>query len=150
MDALDLGRSADVDDINAAFREASKTAHPDAGGSPDRFAELQRSRAILLERARASRSGRVRATDRHRRDQPAPWLYGLAAALVTIVVIGAAALVLLDSGLIAVAVTSGLAVWLTVTIGLIIVRQHRHNVDPTTSYARAEDVVRFRTEPPSN
>jgi hypothetical protein len=46
---LGVRPDASVHDINAAFRRLSKDAHPDAGGSLDRFTELQIARSALLD-----------------------------------------------------------------------------------------------------
>lgn len=46
----------DREELNRAFREAGKTAHPDAGGSEDGFADLQQALNQLL-----SPSGRLAA-----------------------------------------------------------------------------------------
>ena len=46
---LGVRSDASVDDINAAFRRLSKDAPPDAGGSLDRFTELQIARRALLD-----------------------------------------------------------------------------------------------------
>lgn len=38
-----------ADEVNGAFRVASKRAHPDAGGDPAAFAAVDRAKHILLE-----------------------------------------------------------------------------------------------------
>jgi hypothetical protein len=45
----------DEDDLACAWREAGKTAHPDAGGSPERFAALREARAVLASPSRRLR-----------------------------------------------------------------------------------------------
>jgi len=43
------------DELANAWREAGKTAHPDAGGSPERFAALREARAVLASPSRRLR-----------------------------------------------------------------------------------------------
>ena len=46
-EALGVGRDAKPDDIRKAYRRASKKAHPDAGGSPDKFALIKTAADVL-------------------------------------------------------------------------------------------------------
>lgn len=57
---LGLTPNATHDDVRAAYRKASKTAHPDAGGTAEAFAEIQLAHDILTDedlRARYDRTG---------------------------------------------------------------------------------------------
>lgn len=45
------------EELRAAFREAGKTAHPDAGGDEQRFADVQRAFALLSSPSRRVRHG---------------------------------------------------------------------------------------------
>ncbi len=49
-DALGLKQGASRDDIEAAYRDKAKSAHPDAGGSHDQMARLNAARDELLRR----------------------------------------------------------------------------------------------------
>lgn len=51
--ALGLTSPFTVEEVHRAFREAAKSAHPDAGGDPRRFIELQRAYEIALDDAAA-------------------------------------------------------------------------------------------------
>jgi curved DNA-binding protein CbpA len=48
-ETLGVDRSADDAAIRAAFRRASKRAHPDGGGSPEAFAKIARAKSVLLD-----------------------------------------------------------------------------------------------------
>jgi DnaJ-domain-containing protein 1 len=45
---LDPEVEHDEQAVRAAYRRAARTAHPDAGGSPDAFARVARARDVLL------------------------------------------------------------------------------------------------------
>lgn len=47
-----LAGSDDPEVIHSAWRRASRTAHPDAGGDPDLFRQLTEARDLLLESSR--------------------------------------------------------------------------------------------------
>ena len=88
---LGVRSNASVDDINAAFRRLSKDAHPDAGGSLDRFTELQIARSALLDANEAESEPLVYVgTDGARPGVPSHspvsveplWLKGAMAALI--------------------------------------------------------------------
>jgi hypothetical protein len=51
---LPLDGALEPSDVNAAFRRMAKRAHPDAGGSSERFHRLTEARDILLERVRGA------------------------------------------------------------------------------------------------
>ena len=68
----------DRDEIETAFRAQARDAHPDAGGSAERFRSLVEARRLLLAKSSVQSTGaRVRVTtrsdrilgrwDRHRR-----------------------------------------------------------------------------------
>lgn len=46
---LGLGRDATEDEINRAFRERAKKAHPDGGGTTEEFTRLRASQLVLLD-----------------------------------------------------------------------------------------------------
>lgn len=50
-DVLGVRRGATVSEIDAAFREKAKRAHPDAGGNPADMSELTEARRKLKEQA---------------------------------------------------------------------------------------------------
>jgi hypothetical protein len=50
---LGLTRSADAEQIRAAYRRAAKTAHPDQGGSNEAFQRIQKAADRLLAELRA-------------------------------------------------------------------------------------------------
>ena len=50
-DVLGVLNTAPDGVVNAAFRELSKTAHPDKGGSAERFKELEEARDAMLAHA---------------------------------------------------------------------------------------------------
>jgi curved DNA-binding protein CbpA len=54
-DTIGVPRDASAEDIEKAFRKAARTAHPDLGGTPERMAELNAARAVLLDRDRRAR-----------------------------------------------------------------------------------------------
>lgn len=59
---LGLKPDATEAEINAAYREAARTAHPDGGGSADEFDEIKQAHLILLDpekRRRFDRDGIV-------------------------------------------------------------------------------------------
>jgi uncharacterized membrane protein YccC len=59
---LGVPPDADGDAINAAYRRAAKDAHPDAGGDPEKFAQLGRAVAVLrdpVKRDRFDRTGQI-------------------------------------------------------------------------------------------
>ena len=59
-DILGVNSNATKKQINAAYRERAKTAHPDHGGDPERFEELTKARDILVDderRAEYDRTG---------------------------------------------------------------------------------------------
>jgi hypothetical protein len=53
LSVLGLGESAQVRDVEHAFRLRMRTAHPDAGGSHDMAAQLNLARSVLLRRLSA-------------------------------------------------------------------------------------------------
>lgn len=48
---LGVGENASVDEIKAAYRSLSKSAHPDGGGSGEEFTRLGEARDLLTARA---------------------------------------------------------------------------------------------------
>lgn len=52
---LGLARDAPQDNVGAAYREAAKNTHPDVGGDPMRFYEVNKAYAVLRTR-RSARS----------------------------------------------------------------------------------------------
>lgn len=52
---LGVGKGASKDDIRKAYRKKSKTAHPDAGGSPESFALVKRAHDILTDEERRAK-----------------------------------------------------------------------------------------------
>lgn len=64
---LGLNRSATDKDIRAAYRKLAKTAHPDVGGDPNRFAALRLAHDVLLDpkrREHFDRTGEVLSEER--------------------------------------------------------------------------------------
>jgi len=49
---LGIERSATAKDVRAAYRKASKRAHPDAGGSPEQFHRIRTALLVLTDDAR--------------------------------------------------------------------------------------------------
>jgi hypothetical protein len=47
-DLLQVGESAGADEIKRAYRRVALTAHPDCGGSSERFVALQAARDLLI------------------------------------------------------------------------------------------------------
>lgn len=54
-EVLGVARDAAAATIRKAYRRAAKTAHPDAGGTPDTFRALQRAHDILTDEQRRAR-----------------------------------------------------------------------------------------------
>src|SRR5688572_6591812 len=48
-DVLGVPRTASIAEIRAAYRAAAKTAHPDAGGTPEGFARLNAAHDLLTD-----------------------------------------------------------------------------------------------------
>ena len=48
-------RSATPEEIKRAYRKAAKSAHPDAGGSPEKFARIQHAYSVLSDPQRRAR-----------------------------------------------------------------------------------------------
>jgi curved DNA-binding protein CbpA len=57
FELLGLRRSANVEEIRAAYRRAAKKAHPDLGGSAEAFMRIQRAAEILLAEAEKRGAG---------------------------------------------------------------------------------------------
>lgn len=53
--ALDLPRDASADEAHAAYRRAAKSAHPDAGGTPDAWALVSLAHDVLTDEGRRAR-----------------------------------------------------------------------------------------------
>lgn len=66
---LGLGPSADISAVKRAYRRLAREVHPDVGGDPDRFLELQHAYQRLL----ATRRRSDRAVARGSRPQSADW-----------------------------------------------------------------------------
>ena len=64
--ALDVPRDADAAAVHAAYRQAAKSAHPDVGGAPERWALVSLARDVLTDpdrRARYDRTGEAEAAE---------------------------------------------------------------------------------------
>lgn len=61
--ALDLPRDATADDAHAAYRRAAKSAHPDAGGTPEEWALVSLAHDVLTNEARRARYDETGAVD---------------------------------------------------------------------------------------
>jgi DnaJ-class molecular chaperone len=46
---LDVGEGSSIDDVKKSFKQKSKTAHPDCGGSPEEFDILKKAYEILTD-----------------------------------------------------------------------------------------------------
>lgn len=60
-DDLDLPRDASEADVRRAFRRQAKKAHPDAGGSPEKFGAIKLAHDVLIDpqrRAKYDKTGR--------------------------------------------------------------------------------------------
>lgn len=53
--ALGVGRDATPEEIKAAYRKGAKRAHPDKGGTPEKFYPIQRAYEVLSDPARRER-----------------------------------------------------------------------------------------------
>ena len=51
-DALGLNRDSPISEVRKAHRRAAKQAHPDAGGSPERFALVRLAADVLGDEKR--------------------------------------------------------------------------------------------------
>lgn len=49
---LGVSKKADAKEISRAYRKVAKSHHPDAGGSPERFREIELAKRILTDDAR--------------------------------------------------------------------------------------------------
>lgn len=65
---LGVERDATEADIKSAYRSASKRAHPDAGGSAEKFAQVSRSKALLLDPRRRAEYDKTGRTDEPKPD----------------------------------------------------------------------------------
>lgn len=52
---LGVGKNATPEEINSAFKEKAKQAHPDQGGSADKFTRVKEASLILLDPKKRSR-----------------------------------------------------------------------------------------------
>jgi len=65
---LGLEKNATEAEINAAYREAARTAHPDGGGSTDEFDEVKQAHLILLDPEKRRRFDRDGVVDNNNPD----------------------------------------------------------------------------------
>lgn len=78
---LGVARDAAPDEIKKAFRAKAKNAHPDRGGSPEKFAEIKKSELILLDPERRAQYDATGEIDEIEPDQETARIFQLVAQI---------------------------------------------------------------------
>lgn len=68
-EALEIPKNASLSTVRAAYRRAAKKAHPDHGGTKEKFAEIVLARDVLSDETRRERYDRTRTADETEADQ---------------------------------------------------------------------------------
>ena len=79
--ALGVARDADTAAIRAAYRKAAKRAHPDGGGSPEKFLAVNRAMEVLTDAKRRKAYDETGSIDDKPADNEESELMGFVSAL---------------------------------------------------------------------
>lgn len=154
---LQLKQGASADEVHAAFRKLSKRAHPDAGGSTERFEALAKARDSVLTALSdeplvgptASQPKAPPSTQEHHEPETGPMSLltpATIAAFPIAIVGGLIGLVQVNRNIIVGSFFTAWLIFVVATTATGLVRRHRSTIASNETYLSAEEVIRLRAE----